>query len=210
MNKVTSEREGRIPREKLLDVSERLFSAKGFAAVTLREIGKELSLSHASVYYHFPRGKEELFIEVMKRNILRHGEALARRLEETAQDIRAALQSIAEWFLGQPPLDLIRMAQSDMPVLKPEDSRRIMELMHGQILLRVHMALQEADEEGEIHCSNPALVGASLVGMIESFHSMPEFAVRNSRQKMANEMIDILLRGMEYRGFKKQENQEGI
>ena len=67
------------PKERLLDVAERLFSSKGFAAVTLRDIAQALSLSHASLYYHFPGGKEELFIQVMKRNILRHGEALALR-----------------------------------------------------------------------------------------------------------------------------------
>jgi AcrR family transcriptional regulator len=210
MARPQAEKEDRLPREKLLDVAERLFSSRGFAAVTLRDIGRELSLSHASFYYHFPGGKEELFIEVMKRSILRHGEALSQRLALTGHDIRAALRSIAEWLSAQPPLDLIRMAQSDMPVLKPEDARRIMDLMHGQVLLRVQIALQEADEAGEIHCANPALVGGAFVGMVESFHSIPEFALRNSRLEMAHEMIDILLRGMEYRGFKKQESWEEI
>lgn len=190
-------------RERLLDVAERLFSSKGFAAVTLREIGQELSLSHASLYYHFPGGKEELFILVMKRNILRHGEALESRLESAEGDIRAALYSIAEWFVSQPPMDLIRMAQSDMPVLKPTDARKIMDLLHGQVLLRIHAALQKADEAKEIHCANPGLVSGAVVGMIESLHSVPDFAVRGSRLDMAKEIIDILLRGLEYRGDKK-------
>lgn len=190
---------GQNPKERLLDVAERLFSLKGFASVTLREIGNELSLSHASLYYHFPGGKEELFIAVTRRGILRHGKALSQRLEAAEGDIRSSLLSIAEWFLTQPPLDLIRMAQSDMPVLKPQDARKLMELMHEQVLLRIQGVLQEADESGAIHCENPALVAGALVGMIESFHSMPEFAVRSSRLDMAREMIDILLRGMDLR-----------
>lgn len=200
----------KLPKERLLDVAERLFSSRGFAAVTLRDIGQELSLSHASLYHHFPGGKEELFIRVMERSILRHGEALAQRLEGQDGGIRGALRGVARWLLSQPPLDLIRMAQSDMPVLKTEDARRIMDLMHGQVLLRVHTALQAADEAGEIHCANPALVGGALIGMIESFHSIPNFAVRDSRLDMAEEMIDILLRGMDYRGFKKSESWEEI
>lgn len=192
---------GQNPKERLLDVAERLFSLKGFASVTLREIGNELSLSHASLYDHFPGGKEELFIAVTKRNILRHGEALKVRLDAANGNIQSILLSIAEWFLVQPPLDLIRMAQSDMPVLKPQDARKLMDLMHEQILLRLQDVLQEADESGTIHCANPALVAGAFVGMIESFHSMPEFAVRSSRLDMAGEMIDILLRGMDYRSL---------
>ena len=57
-----------------------------------------------------------------------------------------------------------------------------------------------ADEVGQIHCPNPALVGGALVGMLESFHSMPDFAVRESKPLMAKELIDILLRGLNYRG----------
>jgi hypothetical protein len=36
--------------------------------------------------------------------------------------------------------------------------------------------------------------------MLESFHSMPDFAVRESKPAMAKELIDILLRGLGYSG----------
>ena len=188
-------------RERAMEAAERLFSRRGFSSVTLRDIGAELGLSHASLYYHFPRGKEELFIEVTERTILRHGSALAAVIAETCCDVRTRLHGAAAWFLSQPPLDLIRMAESDMPVLKPEEARRLMELMHAQILRRLQAVLQEADEDGSLHCTNPALVAGAIVGMIESFHSMPEMAIRVTKIDMAKEMLDILLRGLEYRGF---------
>jgi AcrR family transcriptional regulator len=188
----------KLSRERLLDVAERLFSEKGFAAVTLRDIAQELGLSHASLYYHFPGGKEELFIAVTKRSIDGHGRALAAIVEGGAGDIRKQLFGMAGWFLSQPPLDLIRMAQSDMPVLKLEDARQLTELLYGEILLRVQAALQAADSAGEIGCPDPGLVGGALVGMVESFHSMPGHAVRDSKLAMAKRMIDILLRGLEY------------
>lgn len=188
-----------FPRDRAMDAAERLFARRGFASVTLREVGAELGLSHASLYYHFPGGKEELYVAVTQRTILRHGMELGRIIEETCCNLRARLMGVAHWLLENPPLDLIRMAESDMPALDPASARRLMELMHEQILLRMQNLLQEADEEGVIHCPNPALVGGALVGLIESFHSMPDLAVRGSRTGMAGEMIDILLRGLEYR-----------
>ncbi|PKL07109.1 MAG: TetR/AcrR family transcriptional regulator [Spirochaetae bacterium HGW-Spirochaetae-9] len=197
-----------LSQDRMLKAAELLFSERGFAAVTLRDITNTLGLTHAALYYHFPGGKEELFIAVTRHSILQHGQSLAGILADACCDIRAQLHRIAEWFLSQPPLDLIRMSQSDMPVLKPEEARRLMELLQEQILLRIQMALFKADEVGFIRCENPALVGSALVGMVESFHSMPEFAVRNSRAEMAKEMIDIVLRGLEYRGFETTKNVE--
>jgi len=197
-----------LSQDRMLQVAEVLFAERGYAAVTLRDITNTLGLTHAALYYHFPGGKEELFIVVTRHSILQHGQALAEVIEAACCDIRLQLYGMAEWFLSQPPLDFIRMSQSDMPVLKPEDARRLMELMQEQVLLRIQFALHDADEGGFIHCENPALVGSALIGMIESFHSMPDFAVRNSRTDMAKEMIDIVLRGLEYRGFERKNTQE--
>lgn len=186
--------------ESLLKAAETLFSRKGYASVTLRDIATALGLRHASLYYHFPGGKEELFIEVMRYSIRRHGQALAEILGGTSKDIRTQIFGSATWFLSQPPLDLVRMYQSDMPSIDQEKARKLMEELQEEILLRLQLALQKADETGQIYCPNPALVSGALVGMLESFHSMPDFAVRGSKVAMAHELIEILLRGLEYRG----------
>lgn len=197
-----------LPLERVLDTAEHFFSYKGYASVTLREIGQALGVSHASLYYHFPGGKEALFIAVTRRGILRHGEALKARIEKAGDDIRAQLLEASEWLLSQPPLDLIRMSQSDMPNIDPLEARKLMELMHEQVLLRLQGALQRADEEHVIHCANPALVAGAIVGMVESFHSTPPFAIRGTLVDMAKEMIEILLCGLEYRGSHQTENGE--
>ncbi len=186
--------------ENLLSAAETLFSRKGYASVTLRDIATALGLRHASLYYHFPGGKEELFIEVMRYSIRRHGQALTEILDKAEGDIRSQLYGSATWLLSQPPLDLVRMYQSDMPSIDQEKARKLMEELQQEILLRLQIALQKADDTGQIYCPNPALVSGALVGMLESFHSMPEFAVRGSKITMAQELIEILLRGLEYRG----------
>lgn len=186
-------------KEAMLDVADRLFGAKGIAAVTLRDIARELGLTHASLYYHFPGGKEQLYVEVTRRSILKHGAAIAGMIAGRKGDLRGQLEGISTWVLSQPPVDLVRMALSDMPVLDQKEARMLMELMHSEMLQRVQGVLQSADERGEINCANPALVGSALLGMLESFHSIPEFAVRGSRVEMAGEMLDILLRGLGYR-----------
>jgi AcrR family transcriptional regulator len=195
-------------RERVLETAERLFSRRGYSSVTLRDIAEELDMNHASLYYHFPGGKESLFLEVTERGIMRHGAALEAAIEDSCCDIRTQLRSVAAWFLSRPPLDLIRMTESDMPVLKPEDAQRLMVLVHRQILFRLQEALRIADGEGQISCLDPGLVAGGLVGLIESIHSVPPFALRRSREDMAGDLIDIVLRGLSYRGFAKNGSGE--
>ncbi len=194
-------------RERAMEAAEELFGRKGFTSVTLRDIASALGLSHASLYYHFPGGKEELFVAVTRRGILRHGQAIARMLGVEDADIRAKLRELASWLLAHPPLDLIRMSESDMPALSVEHARELTESLHRLILVPVTEALAAADRAGEIRCPDPSLVGGAIVGMTESFHSIPDFAVRGTRSGMAWEMIDIVLRGLAYRGSKPDDGE---
>lgn len=58
-------RKQQSPRENLLDTAEQLFTSRGYTAVTLKDIAKALGIKQASLYYHFPLGKEDLYVEVM-------------------------------------------------------------------------------------------------------------------------------------------------
>jgi len=188
-----------LARERLLDAAERVFSRKGFTATTLRDISSALGLSHASLYYHFPAGKEDLFAAVTERNILRHGAGLKAAMDAGGPGIRGKLQGAAGWLLGQAPLDLIRMAESDMPALKPEVAHRLMDLLYEQMILRLRNALQAAIDAGELGAATDAgLIAGAFIGFVESLHSVPDFAVRRSREAMANELIDVILKGLDY------------
>ncbi|GHO47851.1 helix-turn-helix domain-containing protein [Ktedonospora formicarum] len=55
--------------ERVLNTAERLFGERGYQVVTLRDIAHEIGIRHTSLYHHFPRGKEELFVEATTRRM---------------------------------------------------------------------------------------------------------------------------------------------
>lgn len=57
------------PREEILDVSAGLFVDRGFAATSTRDIAEAVGIRQASIYYHFPSGKEEILGELLQRSI---------------------------------------------------------------------------------------------------------------------------------------------
>jgi AcrR family transcriptional regulator len=185
-------------RERILDGAEQLFAGKGFDSVTLRDIASPLGLSHASLYYHFPGGKEALFAEVMERNIRRHGAGLDAALEGAGPSLRGKLRAAARWFLAQPPMDLIRMAETDFKKLKPEVARMLMVLVYELIIMRIQGEIAAARDSGEVGPCDPGLLAGGLVGMVESLHSVPRAMVGRDRAAMADDLIDVILKGIAY------------
>ncbi|MEI6876705.1 MAG: TetR/AcrR family transcriptional regulator [Spirochaetota bacterium] len=190
---------GEDARSRILDGAELLFSNKGFNSVTLRDIAAPLGLSHASLYYHFPGGKEALFVEVMERNINRHGEGISAALSDGGPRLRGRLRAAAAWFLSKPPMDLIRMAENDMKQIDPAAARRLMDLVYVRILKRLQDEIEGALKSGEVGPCDPGLLAGGILGLIESLHSVPVAIVGRDRISMANELMDVILKGIEYR-----------
>lgn len=68
-------------RERLLDAAEHLFARRGFDATSLREIGKQVGVSNATLLHHFG-SKRDLYRAVMTRLVL----ALRTLLEASTGD----------------------------------------------------------------------------------------------------------------------------
>jgi len=170
--------------------------ARGYAAVTLRDIAAEVGIKHTSLYHHVPGGKEELFVEVVERSLARHRKGLREGLERVSPALRDRLHAVCVWFLSQSPMDLVRMTQSDIPALSPEAAERLVRLTYESILVPVERVLQEAHDHGEMKSADAGLIAGGIVGMIQSLFSVPEYAVQMSRQEMGRRLIDALLDGI--------------
>jgi len=88
-------------RERLLEVAERLFSERGFAATSVRHITAEAGCNLAAVNYHFG-GKDQLYEEVFRRRLEATREqrlASIRQTVEGSPSLEALLRSFATAFL---------------------------------------------------------------------------------------------------------------
>ncbi len=183
-------------RERVLVAAEKLFSQRGFSSVTLRDIAAEVGIRHTSLYHHVPGGKEELFIEVMERNLRRHQAGMTAAIEQAGPDIQLQLYSVADWLLSQPPMDLVRMVHADLVEIDPSEGHRLSELTLTAMIEPINTALRKASDRGEIAFKNLGVVAGGLLGMIESLYSVPEYALEQSRQEMAHDLIDAMLTGL--------------
>jgi AcrR family transcriptional regulator len=183
--------------QRILDASETLFSEFGFNGVTLQHIAKAVEMRHASLYYYAPRGKEELYIEVMERSFKRHGEGLTNAIIEAGDDFRAQVHAVAYWFAVHPPIDLGRIVRSDMPSINPADAERLTELSLETLRVPISAIIRNAVRKGLADVHDPDFAAMGLVGLLQSVHNIPQRFIpdREGRVAAAISSADMLLNG---------------
>lgn len=77
-------------KEKFIENASRLFELKGYNATGLNEILKESGAPKGSLYYHFPKGKEELALEAI--NLA--GEKIRNNIKNTLDNIENPVEAI--------------------------------------------------------------------------------------------------------------------
>lgn len=155
-------------RERVLAAAESLFNEFGYATVTVQDIARKLGIKAASLYYHAPGGKEELFVMVIERALHRHREGIREALETSAENLRRQFHGIVTWFLSQGPLGFLRLMMSDLPGLAPENANRLRRLSDESLIQPILALLDQAVARGEIQPpAQPHLLASSLLSMVD-------------------------------------------
>ena len=79
---------------ELLDIAARLFNEKGYRATSLTDIGGEIGMNKASLYYYV-KSKDDLLARVIYRASQRLW-ALANGISDDTQDPQTALVRLVE------------------------------------------------------------------------------------------------------------------
>jgi TetR/AcrR family transcriptional regulator, transcriptional repressor for nem operon len=106
--------------ERILDVAERLVQVRGFNGFSYADVAAELSVTKASLHYHFP-GKAELGEALINRYARRFGEAL-RGIDLDGGDVHAKLEAYAALYasvLREQRMCLCGMLAADYETLPP-------------------------------------------------------------------------------------------
>src|SRR5438270_10939228 len=74
--------------QQILIAAKDLFFAKGSKGVSMKEIADVVQVTPAALYYHFPKGKEDLFTKMIQTLFVEEGVAGIGQVIETTHDLR--------------------------------------------------------------------------------------------------------------------------
>ena len=182
-------------RDAVLDAAERHFAVRGYAAVSLKDIADDLGIRQASLYYHVPGGKEELFVEVMLRHMERHRQALVNAIETGPPDLESCLARVAAWKLGQPPICWGRVVSADLPQLAPGNAKRIEDAVRRCVFFPLRDLFARPRPQERMRAVHPNAMAGAFLSMVESVPIAQHFS-RKGRDEHVGSIIDLLMHGV--------------
>jgi AcrR family transcriptional regulator len=182
--------------QRILDVAETLFMDRGYSAITLRDIADELGMKQASLYYHFPEGKEQIFVAMAQRLFERHREGLETALAHAGADLRAQLGAVANWFSSQPPVKILGMFHSDIPALSHDHTQLLEWTARDSMYMPLRKAFVAAQERGEIRPTHPDLLAGSFLWLMDGLSYGQTKLGAPAREVMAEDLISVLMDGL--------------
>jgi AcrR family transcriptional regulator len=185
-----------VGRDGILDAAEDLFREKGYTSVTLADVARAVGIRKPSLYYHFPDGKEQLFVAVQERMFRRMGDQLAEAIDAAEPDLRQQLSDAAEWFFSRPPLFLLMMIHHDMPALADHNRRSLTEASYGVIMQPLVHAAQAAIDRGEIRPINPHTVAGGFLSLLEGNTIAARAGFGHDLRLMMDASLDMIIGGL--------------
>ena len=159
---------------QILIAAKELFFAKGYKGVSMKEIADVVQVTPAALYYHFPKGKEDLFTKMIQTLFVEEGVAGIGQVLETTHDLRERLNLLTASLLKLPIDEQFSMMLRDAKEhIKDPENQRIILSLRDRIKQQVMGIFQSARDAGEIRMDIPVNVLVSLyMGMLRESKSL--------------------------------------
>jgi AcrR family transcriptional regulator len=124
---------------------------------TVQQIANKLEITKAALYYHFPQGKAEIFIGLLRRHLRRlHGGLdCAVQAGGTA---RERLEGMAEWIAAQAPAGDVEKLRRELIHIDETARAALREEFRSLVFQAIHDVLRQGVAAGELREHDSAFV----------------------------------------------------
>jgi AcrR family transcriptional regulator len=163
-------------RRQILTKAAELFLAKGYKGVSMKELAEAVEVTSAALYYHFPKGKEDLFTTMIQTVFVDEGVAeIDQALAAATQDVRERLTLLTAALLSLPIDERLSMLLRDAREhLKDPEQQQVIRSLLDRIRQQVTGLFQAAHDAGVIRSDLPVNVLVGLyMGMLREAKGLP-------------------------------------
>jgi AcrR family transcriptional regulator len=140
---------GEDTSHRILEEAQALFSERGYVGTTVQQVADRLGMTKAALYYHFPQGKAEIFVALMRRHIRRLQQGLARAVE-AGGTARERLERMAEWLAAQAPAGDVEKLRRELIHIDETSRASLREEFRSHIFQTIYDVLRGGVETGEL------------------------------------------------------------
>ena len=185
-------------RERAVAHADELLTRGGYAAMSLEAVAQAVGIRKASLYHHFPRGKDELFVAVVERRTALDGALLAQAVAGLP-DAFSRLRAIALHF-NQVAQTRPYHALNDMAAHLPEQHRAFVHrLIDERVMAPVRAVIEQGIARYELRRCDPELAALAFVMLMAI---LGKIAIADKRRAaLPSFIVDVFADGL--RGTRK-------
>jgi len=182
-------------REEVLNVAAAVFSEKGYRASTIQDIGRELGITSAALYYYFT-SKQEILSELIVRPV-KQLEAMSAEVAASDLSNRDKLCEIVHRHIDMmlTQRDLFTIFLRERVELEPGPAKKLASL-EEEYYRKIRHIVEAAERAGELRPVNPQLVALGIIGMTNWVLRWYKPSGSLSRDQIATGLMDIVLGGI--------------
>jgi AcrR family transcriptional regulator len=182
-------------RARILREARALFTAQGYAAVSMQQIADASGVNKATLYHHF-RHKEDLFISVMDEEFARMAAEVGAAIA-AGGSLREQLARVAAHIFASSQSDFGRLV-ADLHEQVPEARRAEMLTHRAPPWEQIRDAVARAAQAGEVRDVDPDLVARLFFAMVRSQVWWSKFGAAHPEPdaRLAATIADLLLDGV--------------
>jgi AcrR family transcriptional regulator len=182
-------------KEAVLNAAEELFAARGYTVVRLKQVADKLGIKQASLYYHFPLGKEDLYVEVMLRHLEHRRTVLEQLIRQSEPNLRDCLLKVGEWLIQQPPLHADRIVVSDLPELSADKAAQLEEAIYRCVFIPLEGIFTQYHHQIKPQFqADLGFVAGSFLCYLESLHTFQRYGSK-TESELVSDLVDLLFGG---------------
>lgn len=187
-------------KNRIFEVSGRLFKEKGFENTTIDEITKEVGIAKGTFFNYFPTKESLLLYFREQKHELIHEllEAEKSKNVPTKEKVRGFLVSLAESYEKDKELTKLFILEYRRYVmhsgLKPDDKNS----MHCHFNRILHDLLEEGSKNGELKKGTDLKIAAEVLGVVY-FHTLVLWLRSDNDISFSGDIsakIDLLFKGI--------------
>jgi AcrR family transcriptional regulator len=183
-------------KQRVMETAEALFMKRGYNAVTLRDIADTLGIRQASLYYHFPDGKEELYVAIAERAFDRHRVGIETAICQAGPDLASQLKAAGAWFITQPNMNLSSIMHADMPSLSERSARHLNAVAYSCLFEPLCQAFSDSNHRGDTRYVNPNVLTGAFLAIMDGMAFTGSSPGVPTKEAMIDDIISVLLDGL--------------
>lgn len=176
--------------QHILIAAQERFLARGYKGVSMKEIADAVQVMPSALYYHFPKGKEELFTQMIQA-------LFARGVTDVQGPFTGTPENLREHLL-QLTTDLLTLPLDQLPLLLRDAKEHLKDPEHQQMVLSIHEAVkrrivslfQAAQEAGVLRPDLPVAV------LVLVYLGTVKEAKGSTKPLNPAQLVSVLLDGM--------------